>query len=72
MPAVKHMKWWGWGVEGVSFHWEDKPAFPAFVSRAVGIDITQPPESPKTIEQLHVPAPRISDEVRGRLTSDRL
>ncbi len=68
MPAVKHMKWWGWGVEGVSFHWEDKPAFPAFVSRAVGIDITQPPEPPKSIEQLHVPAPRIGDDVRGRLT----
>ena len=68
MPAVKHMKWWGWGVEGVSFHWQDKPAFPAFVSRAVGIDITQAPESPKSIEELHVPAPRIRDEVRGRLT----
>lgn len=68
MPAVKHMKWWGWGVEGVSFHWEDKPAFPAFVSRAVGIDITQPPESPMSIEQLGVPAPRIADDVRGRLT----
>ncbi|MGI3779608.1 MAG: FAD-binding oxidoreductase [Janthinobacterium lividum] len=68
MPAVKHMKWWGWGVEGVSFHWEDKPAFPAFVSRAVGIDITQAPESPKSIEELHVPAPQISDDVRGRLT----
>jgi len=68
MPAVKHMKWWGWGVEGVSFHWEDKPAFPAFVSRAVGIDITQAPESPKSIAELHVPAPRIGDDVRGRLT----
>lgn len=22
MPDVKHMKWWGWGVEGVSFHYE--------------------------------------------------
>jgi hypothetical protein len=20
MPDVKHMKWWGWGVEGVRFH----------------------------------------------------
>jgi alkyldihydroxyacetonephosphate synthase len=29
MPDVKHMKWWGWGVEGVSFHHEDKPAFSA-------------------------------------------
>ena len=68
MPAVKHMKWWGWGVEGVSFHWEDKPAFPAFVSRAVGIDVTSPPAEPMSIEQLGVPAPQVSDDVRGRLT----
>ena len=27
MPDVKHMKWWGWGVEGVSFHHADKPRF---------------------------------------------
>ena len=20
MTGVKHMKWWGWGVEGVAFH----------------------------------------------------
>ena len=31
MPAVKHMKWWGWGVDGVSFHHEDKPALGPFV-----------------------------------------
>ncbi|HEY0239420.1 MAG TPA: FAD-binding oxidoreductase [Friedmanniella sp.] len=68
MPAVKHMKWWGWGVEGVSFHWEDKPAFPAFVSRAVGIDITVPPVAPMSIAELNVPAPQLSDDVRGRLT----
>jgi alkyldihydroxyacetonephosphate synthase len=68
MPAVKHMKWWGWGVEGVSFHWEDKPAFPAFVSRATGIDITSPPPAPMSIEELGVPAPRVADDIRGRLT----
>ena len=22
MPDVKHMKWWGWGIEGVGFHHE--------------------------------------------------
>jgi alkyldihydroxyacetonephosphate synthase len=31
MPDVKHMKWWGWGVERVSFHHEDKPAFRPFL-----------------------------------------
>ena len=33
MTGVKHMKWWGWGVEGVAFHHEDKPAFAPFVRR---------------------------------------
>ena len=68
MPAVKHMKWWGWGVEGVSFHWQDKPAFPAFLSRATGVDVTREPVPPKSIDELDVPVPQISDEVRGRVT----
>ena len=37
MPDVKHMKWWGWGVEGVAFHHEDKPAFAGFLKRAIDI-----------------------------------
>lgn len=36
---VKHMKWWGWGVEGVGFHHEDKPGFAPFVLEAVGLDL---------------------------------
>ena len=42
MPAVKHMKWWGWGVEGVAFHHEDKPAFRDFVIEAIGVDLDSP------------------------------
>ncbi len=37
--GVKHMKWWGWGVEGVGFHHEDKPKFAPFVLDAVGLDL---------------------------------
>jgi alkyldihydroxyacetonephosphate synthase len=33
------MKWWGWGVEGVGFHHEDKPGFAPFVLQAVGLDL---------------------------------
>jgi alkyldihydroxyacetonephosphate synthase len=39
MTAVKHMKWWGWGVDGVGFHFEDKPGFAPFVQYAVGLDL---------------------------------
>ena len=37
--GVAHMKWWGWGVDGVGFHHEGKPKFPAFVLNAVGLDL---------------------------------
>jgi alkyldihydroxyacetonephosphate synthase len=39
MTDVKHMKWWGWGLPGVGFHHEDKPAFAPFVQKAVGLDL---------------------------------
>jgi len=48
-PAgVKHMKWWGWGLEGVAFHHEDKPGFAPFVVSAVDLDlnVVEPGEAP--------------------------
>lgn len=39
MTDVKHMKWWGWGIDGVGFHFEDKPGFAPFVQYAVGLDL---------------------------------
>jgi alkyldihydroxyacetonephosphate synthase len=43
MTDVQHMKWWGWGVEGVGFHWEDKPGFAPFVEYATGLDLHTAP-----------------------------
>ena len=61
VPAidVKHMKWWGWGVEGVAFHHEDKPDFAPFVEKVIALDLhaTQPVEKP-AFESLTVPASR--------------
>ena len=34
-----HMKWWGWGVEGVAFEHEDKPGFAPFILRTLGLDL---------------------------------
>ncbi|BDI23705.1 FAD-binding oxidoreductase [Herbiconiux sp. L3-i23] len=56
MTDVAHMKWWGWGVEGVAFHHEDKPAFAPFVKKAVGLDLSQPAGSPPSFDDLTVPA----------------
>jgi len=56
---VKHMKWWGWGVDGVGFHWEDKPAFAPFVLNAVGLDLhaAQPVAEP-SFEDMTVAKPK--------------
>ena len=56
MTDVKHMKWWGWGDEGVGFHWEDKPGFASFVQYAVGLDLhTAKPASPPKLGDLTIP-----------------
>jgi alkyldihydroxyacetonephosphate synthase len=54
---VKHMKWWGWGVDGVGFHYEDKPGFAPFVLHAVGLDLlTAVPVAEPDFADLRVPA----------------
>ena len=68
-PDVKHMKWWGWGVDGVAFHHEDKPAFAPFVKKMVGVDLT-PIEitavRPSTTST--IPASRITADVSSALS----
>ncbi len=59
MTDVKHMKWWGWGVEGVGFHHEDKPGFAPFVLKAVGLDLlASEPLAEPSFDALDVPASR--------------
>jgi alkyldihydroxyacetonephosphate synthase len=67
MPDVKHMKWWGWGVEGVSFHHENKPAFRPFVVNAIDLDVNASPAAPMSLEDLPIPAPMISAELLAEL-----
>jgi alkyldihydroxyacetonephosphate synthase len=67
MSDVKHMKWWGWGVEGVSFHHEDKPAFRPFVINAIDLDVDTAPTAPMSLDDLPIPAPLISDELLAEL-----
>ncbi|QDP94845.1 FAD-binding oxidoreductase [Microlunatus elymi] len=66
--SVKHMKWWGWGVEGVAFHFDDKPKFAPFVKKAVGLDLTgEAPPTSVDFSQLVVPAAKISDDLMTQL-----
>jgi len=57
----------GWGVEGVSFHHEDKPKLRPFVQQAVDLDLNTPPTPPLNLEDLPTPTPRISDELLAEL-----
>ncbi|MGD7789092.1 FAD-binding oxidoreductase [Propionibacteriaceae bacterium Y1700] len=68
MTGVKHMKWWGWGVEGVAFNHENKPAMAPFVKEAVGLDLTKPAIAPMAFEDLDVPASQLSDKLKSALT----
>jgi alkyldihydroxyacetonephosphate synthase len=61
------MKWWGWGQEGVSFRYSDKPAFAGFVKSALDIDVNQSPPTTVRLESLAIPDPRASHELRDAL-----
>jgi len=67
MPDVKHMKWWGWGVEGVSFHHEDKPGFRPFVIKAIDLDVKTAPTAPMSLDDLPIPTPVISPQLLNEL-----
>jgi alkyldihydroxyacetonephosphate synthase len=69
MTNVKHMKWWGWGVDGVSFHHEDKPHLVPFVKRAVGVDLNATPDPPLSLDDLPVPDPMIGPDLLAELTN---
>jgi alkyldihydroxyacetonephosphate synthase len=64
---VKHMKWWGWGEEGVSFRHEDKPAFAGFVKTTIDIDVTKGPAAVAALDSLPVPSSLAPQELRAAL-----
>jgi len=68
MADVKHMKWWGWGVEGVSFHHENKPAFRPFVINAIDLDVNIAPAAPMSLDDLAIPALLIGDQLLAELS----
>ena len=51
-PKIRHMKWWGWGDEHVSFSDADKPKLWPYLQRELGLpdDIRTPPVSFEEIE----------------------
>ena len=67
IEGVKQQKWWGWGEEGLAFHYEDKPKFAPFVMKMVGVDINKPVQSVPPFSSLQVPPSRLSAELHARL-----
>jgi alkyldihydroxyacetonephosphate synthase len=64
---VSHMKWWGWGVEGVAFEYGNKPDFAPFVLKAVGLDLSNPAGKPPAFEDVSVPESILDEESRTAL-----
>ncbi|WP_432483122.1 FAD-binding oxidoreductase [Kineococcus esterisolvens] len=64
---VEHMKWWGWGQEGVAFHHEDKPGLAPFARRMAGIDFDAPPVRVPELSELDVPASQAPAQLREAL-----
>ena len=70
MTDVKHMKWWGWGKDGVGFHHEDKPGFAPFVLQAVGLDLsTATAVKEPSFSDIAIPASTAPAEFLAALTA---
>jgi alkyldihydroxyacetonephosphate synthase len=69
MTDVKHMKWWGWGVEGIAFGYDNKPGFAPFVKKAVGLDLSVPAVPAVAFGDLSLPASTIDAALLSRLAA---
>ncbi|MFI7480789.1 FAD-binding oxidoreductase [Kocuria sp. M1R5S2] len=63
MAHVKHMKWWGWGEEGVHFEYANKPAFAPFVKKALGVDLRPRERDTIDFSTVTVPSSRAGQDV---------
>jgi alkyldihydroxyacetonephosphate synthase len=67
MANVKHMKWWGWGVEGVAFTYDNKPNFAPFVKKAVGLELDGSASSSVAFSDLTLPSSTIDAALLAEL-----
>ncbi len=68
-PAVKHMKWWGWGEEGIFFNYADKPAFAPFVKKALAVDLRPRQADTIVFDPASVAASEAGEAAVPRLTA---
>ena len=54
-PEIRHMKWWGWGHEDVSFSDADKPKLWPYLSGELGLEQVEP-TPPVKFDDVYLPA----------------
>lgn len=64
---MQHMKWWGWGDEGVTFTHTDKPALAPFVKAHIDLDLDAGSAPVIDFEALDVPGPSVPAQLRGAM-----
>jgi alkyldihydroxyacetonephosphate synthase len=63
------MKWWGWGLEELSFSHADKPGFGPYLKEHIGLDPDRIAQRPVAFESLDIPAPVLGDALRAALAA---
>ncbi len=69
MKNVKHMKWWGWGEEGVFFNYQNKPAFAPFVRANLGVELRPRQVDTIPFDASTVPDSSLPDALRDALVA---
>src|SRR5687767_8184639 len=66
-PRMKHMKGWGWGEEGGTFRYNDKPGFAGFIKGGVEYDGTKESAVEAHFDSLPIPCSQAPPELRASL-----
>jgi alkyldihydroxyacetonephosphate synthase len=61
------MKWWGWGLEEISFSHADKPGLRPFIRRHLDVDVGRSTTRPVSFEALTIPESSLSSGLRAVL-----
>ncbi|MFC7456984.1 FAD-binding oxidoreductase [Brachybacterium sp. GCM10030267] len=65
---VKRHKWWGWGLDDVTFNWRNKPGFAPLAKEKIGLDLLSKPDPvAPDLSEHQVPASRLGAAQRDGL-----
>ena len=72
---IRHMKWWGWGYEDVSFDDSNKPALWPYLKRELQVD-TEERKLPVSFDEINLPEKKTNksfvDALKGVLSDDQV